>query len=105
MVDEAPVGRRLRVDQVAGEQHLQRALAPHVARDLDHRRRAEEADAHARGGEARVVGGDGEIAGRHELAAGGGRDAVHLGDNGLRQAVDRHHQLAAGVEELARGRQ
>ena len=55
--------------------------------------------------EARVLARDREVAGGDELAARRGGDAVHLRDHGLREAVDRHHQLAAGVEQLARGRQ
>ena len=40
------------------------------------------------GGEAGGVGGDGEIGGGNELAAGGGGDAVDLGDDRLRQSDD-----------------
>ena len=50
-------------------------------------------------GEARRLGGDGEVAGGDELAAGGGGDAVHLRDHRLRDAVDRLHQHGADVEE------
>jgi hypothetical protein len=32
-IDEPPVARRFRVDEFAGEQHLERALARHVARN------------------------------------------------------------------------
>ena len=46
-----------------------------------------------------AVGGDREIAGRDELTAGRGRDAVHLRDDRLRQPRDRHHHPAAAREE------
>ena len=41
------------------------------------------------------VGGDGEVAGRDQLAAGRGSDAVDLGDHRLWQVDDRQHQLGA----------
>ena len=59
----------MRVDRVAREQELQRALAADRARDRHHRRRAEEPDLDARRREPRLLGGDDEIARRDELAA------------------------------------
>ena len=43
----------------------------------------------------------GEIARGDELAAGGGRDAVHLGDHGLRDLVQARHERHAGREQLS----
>jgi hypothetical protein len=75
-------------------------LARDVARQRHHGRRTEQADIDAGGGEARGLGGDRQIAARHELAAGRGRDALHGGDDGLRQTHDRLHHRAAGVHDL-----
>ena len=44
---------------------------------------------------------DREIAGGDELAAGGGRDAVHLGDHRLRKALQRSITVAAAAKQLA----
>ena len=75
-----------------------------TARDTGHhRRRAEQPDLDAGGGEARALGGDRQVAGGHQLAAGGGGDAVHLGDHRLRQLVDRLHHHACR-RRTARGR-
>ena len=49
----------------------------------------------------RVVRGHREVAHRHELAAGGRRDAVDARDHRLRQPRQLLHHPAAGVEELA----
>ena len=75
-------------------------LARDVARQRDHRRRAEQADVDAGGREPRRIGGHRQIAGRHQLAAGRGGDAAHLGDHRLRQAHDRLHQGRTGFEQL-----
>ena len=40
-----------------------------------------------------------EIAGGDKLAAGGGSDAMHLGDHRLGQGHDGLHQLAAAMED------
>ena len=55
----------------------------------------------ARQREARRIDGDGEVAHRHELAAGRRRDAVHARDHRLRQLRELDHRAAAAVEELA----
>ena len=98
-VDQPPVDGGRRVDRLPGEQHLQRALAADRARERDHRRRAEQTNLHAGRGEARLVGGDRQVACGDELAAGGGGDPADLGDHGLGHAVDGLHELAAGVEQ------
>ena len=98
-IDQA-LGFRLHgVDEVAGEQHFQRRLAPEVARQADGRRRAEETDVDAGDGELGNVGGDRQVAHRHQLAAGGSGDAVHAGDDRLRQAGEGQHQFAALPEQ------
>src|SRR5437762_9191662 len=76
-VDEPPGERGAGIDGIAGERQLERALAPDRARHRDHRRVAEPAALAARGGEARLVGRDREVAGGDELATGGGGEAVH----------------------------
>ena len=90
-----------RVDRLAGQQHLHDALARDVAADADGRRGAEDADVDAGQREGRVVGGDGEVAHRDELAAGGRRDAVDARDDGLGEAREREHQAAAVLEEAS----
>ena len=51
-------------------------------------------------GEARGFGGDREIAACHQLAAGGGGDALDRGDHRLRQMHDGLHHRAAGIHDL-----
>ena len=67
-----------------------------------HRRGAEQADAHAGRGEAGTGLGDGEVAAGHQLAARRGGDAVHPGDDRLRDRLHRRHQRCARVEQLGR---
>ncbi len=50
---------------------------------------------------ARRLGGDGEVAGRHELAAGGRGDRVDAGDHDLRHRLDRAHQPRAQPQQVA----
>ena len=97
-IDETHTLRRRGVDAFAGQQHLHGCLAGNRAREGDHGRRTKESDIHARGGEVGLIGGDGQIAGRHQLTAGGGRDAVDLRNNGLGQAGDGEHHPAALLE-------
>ncbi len=101
LINETPLGGRARRHQFAGEQHLEGALASDGARQGHHRRGAEEPDLHARRGERGFLGGDGEIAGGHQLASRGRRDALHFGDHGLRNGLHFLHQLAADVEDAA----
>ena len=86
---------------LAGEQHLHRVLARHVARQRHHRRRAEQADIDAGRGEARRGRGDGEIAACDQLAARRRRHALHRGDHRLRQVDDLLHHGAAGRHDVA----
>ena len=79
-------------------------LRGHVARQGDHRRRAEQAVFHARGREPAVVAAHREIAGGDQLAAGGGGDAVDARDHRLRQAGQRGHHGGAAVEQGAHRR-
>ena len=76
-----------------------RGLAREVAGQRHHRRRAEQAVAHARGRKARVGRGQRQIAGGDQLAAGGGRDAVDQRDHRLRQAGEREHDRRALLEQ------
>ena len=66
----------------------------------DHRGGAEQTDLDTRRGEARLLGGDNEVAGGGELATCGGGDAVDLRYDGLRYPLNGLHQLAADVEEV-----
>ena len=84
VVHQTPVERGARVDRLPGEQHVQRASTADHARERHHRRGAEQADLHAGRREPRVLGRDGEVAGRDELAPSGRRAAVDLCDHGLR---------------------
>ena len=69
LVHEAPVERGRGVDRFPGEEHLQRPLAADRAGQRHHRRRAEEADAHAGRGEGGGVGRDREVTRGDELTA------------------------------------
>ena len=100
-VHEAPLERRLGADQLARQQHLERALATHRAGDGHHRRRAEQPDLDARSAEASTLLGNREVARRDELAPGRRGDAVHLRDDRLRDRADRAHQQGAAVEQPA----
>jgi hypothetical protein len=48
-----------------------------------------------------VLGGNGQVAGGEQLAAGRGCHAMHLGDDRLRNGLDPEHELAADVEDAA----
>ena len=98
-VDQPDTKRLFRRDHVAGQQHFHRRLAADGTAQRHHRRRAEQADIDARRRETGLIRCDGEVAGRHQLAAGGGGDAVHLGDHRLGQAGDRQHQPRALAEQ------
>ena len=99
-IDEAVVGGVGGGHHLAEQQHLHGALAADVARQGDHRRRAEEADVDAGRAELGGVGGDGEIAGGDELAAGGGGGALHGGDHRLGAGDDRLHHRGAARHRL-----
>ena len=86
---------------VTGEQHFEGAFPADGAGEGDHRRGAEEADLHAGRGEGGVLGGDGEIAGGDQLAAGRGGDTLDFGDDGLRDGLELLHQLGADIEDAA----
>src|SRR5438552_17663119 len=91
-VDEPPGERGAGIDGIAGERQLERALAPDRARHRYHRRVAEPAALAARGGEARLLGCDREVAGGVELAAGCGGDAVHASYDRMLSALERSHE-------------
>ena len=50
---------------------------------------------------AAVLGRDGEVRRGDELAAGGRGEAVHAGNNGLRNGLQGRHELRAEREQLA----
>src|ERR1019366_5326007 len=52
-------------------------------------------------GESGFLTGDGEMAGSHQLAPGGGGDALHFGDHGLWNGLQLLHEFGADVEDLA----
>src|ERR1019366_1016700 len=52
-------------------------------------------------GESGFLTGDGEMAGSHQLAPGGGGDALHFGDHGLWNGLQFLHEFGADVEDLA----
>ncbi len=92
-VDQAPVGRGAGIDPLAGEQHLQGALAADGSAHRHHR------GFHAGRAERRALLGEGEIAGGDQLAASGRGDPAHHGDDRLRNALDHAHQRDALVED------
>jgi hypothetical protein len=99
LIDETPLGCGGRVHGFAGEQHLECALAADGAAQRHHGSGTEEPDAHAGRGERSLVGGDGQVAGRHQLASRRGSHALHLGNDGLGDGLELHHQLGADVEQ------
>lgn len=99
-VDEADRLGALGVYEFRRQRHLHRVLARDGAPDRHQRRRAEAAFARAGQGKAGVAPGDGEIASRHELAAGGGGDPLHGGDHGLGVLGQPAHEQRAAVEQL-----
>ena len=76
-------------------------LRDDVARDADRGRRAEDAGVDAGQAELRVIRRHGEIAHRHELAAGRGGRAVHARDHRLRDLRELQHHPRARVEQAA----
>ena len=100
-VDEAPVGGRAGVDRVAGEGHLEGALAAHVAGHGDQRGVAEQSALATGDGEGGVLGRHRQIARRHQLATGGGGEGVDLGAHRLGDVLHGVHHLGAHGEEVA----
>jgi hypothetical protein len=92
--------RRPGIDEIAGEQHLERLLAPEVARQADPRRRAEQADVDAGGGKARAVDRNRQVAHRHQLTTGCRGNAMHARDHRLRHLRQGHHHPAAAPEQI-----
>ena len=99
LVDKAPIGGGGGVDRLPREQHVERPLAPDRAGHGHHRRRAEESDLDAGRREGGGLRGQREVAGRDQLTAGGGGDALDGRDDGLRDTLDGLHQLRAGGED------
>ena len=77
-----------------------RPLAADRSRQRHHRRGAEQPDAHARRGEARAVLGDGEVAGRDELAARPPSPRRAPARSPAAGRLHRRHQARAGVEQV-----
>ena len=98
-VDEAAGSRRLRVDEFAGEEHLERLLAGHVAAERHARGRAEEAVVDAVDRDPGLGARHREVAGREELAAGRRRETVHPRHHRLGKAHDAEHHPAAPREQ------
>ena len=90
----------LGIDKGTGGQHLERLFARDVAGQRDHRRGTEQPDVDPVDAKARVVGGDGHVAGGDQLAARGGGNPVGLRDDRLRHALDRLHQGAAARKQI-----
>ena len=85
-IDQPDLSRALGADGFAGEQHLHRRLPADGPAERHARRRAEGADVDAGSGKGGGGGRDGQVAGRDELTAGRGGEAVHLGDHRLAAA-------------------
>ena len=71
------------------------------ANQRNHRRCAEEADLHAGRGEAGILGGHGQVAGRDKLTARRRRQAVHPRDDRLLEPAQTEHHPAAQLEQRA----
>ncbi len=98
-VDQSPVARRCRIDELAGEQHLEGPLRADAARQRNRRRGAEQPDVDARGRKARRLGRHHEVARRHQLATARRGHALHARDDRLRQRADAPHQVRAIGEQ------
>jgi hypothetical protein len=101
LIHQTPIGGGAGVHEFPGEQHLERALAADGARERHHGSSAEEADPNAGRGEGSFLGSDRQVAGRGQLAPGGGSNSLYLGDHGLRNRLDLRHQFRADVENPA----
>jgi hypothetical protein len=88
------------IDEIAGEQHLQRLFAPEVARQADPGSRAEQADVDPGSGKARTVDSNRQVAHRHQLTTGSSGDAMHARDHRLRHLRQGHHHPAATPEQI-----
>jgi hypothetical protein len=101
LVDQTDAQRGRRVERAAVHQELAR----HARADrLDQHRDGDgrqQAVAHRGEAKARRGGGNGKVAGQHQADAAAHRRAVHPGDRGLGEIVDRlhraHHRVSAGV--------
>ena len=99
-VDQANFSSACGGGHVTGQQHFHCVFVAHVARQGDHRGRAEQANMYARCAELRRVGGNGQIATCHELTARCRCHASDLGDhrfgavhNSLHDAGTHRHDL------------
>ena len=81
--------RRQRLTQ---QQHLHRSLARHVARERNHRRRAEQADIDTGRRKRRRPGCNGQIAGRHQLTPRRCRNTLDRCDHRLGARHDALHE-------------
>ncbi len=82
-------------DGVARQQHLEGFLGVHGAGQGHGRGRAEQPDPYAGRSERGLGGGNHQVASGGQLASRRGGDALHLGDDKLRQPPDRFHHFAA----------
>ena len=98
-IDESDLPGAFGIDRLAGEQHLHGVLAADRPAERDTGRGTERTNVHAGRRERRRGGRHREIAGGDELTPRRGRQAVHLGDDRLRQPRDRHHHPAAARKE------
>ena len=90
-VDQAPRQSGLGGNGGAGQQHFHSLFGVHRPSQSHRRRGAEQANADAGSAESGVFRRHGQIAGRRQLAAGRRSQALHLGDNRLRQQADSFH--------------
>jgi hypothetical protein len=100
-IDQAPVERRVRVDDVSGQGQLHGALAAHVPGYRHHGGVAEPAALAARRREAGVFARHRQVGGGDELAACRGREPVHPGHHRLRYLLHHGHQLGARLQQRA----
>ena len=100
-VDQSELEGSVRGDGRGGHEHFQGGAGRYHADQRDHGRRAEEADLDPGRGEGGLLRGDGQVAGRDQLAAGRGCQPVHPRDHWLLEPAETEHHPAAQLEELS----
>ena len=100
VVNQPPLRGGASVDRLAGEEHLERALAADCPAELHHGRGAEEADFDAWCRELRLFCRNRQVACCNQLASGRRRHALHLGNHRLRNGMQLHHQLRTQVKNF-----
>lgn len=88
--------RLLRIDHVAGQDHLQRAALPDEPRQTDGAAvSGDDSELDFRQPELRVLAREPDVAGERELQAAAEREAVHGSDHRLRHLLEEAERVLA----------